>query len=175
MARMRTLYLLRHAKSAWDDPDVEDHDRPLAPRGKRAARAIAKVFRGLKADPQLVLCSTAARTRETLDLVMPGFTEAPLIAVERGLYLAAAESILARLHQVDDRIERALVIGHNPGLQELALMLGQTSPAKLHRAIGRKFPTAALATYEWDGAWAALAPDTARLTAFVTPADLEVE
>jgi phosphohistidine phosphatase len=172
MAGMRVLYLLRHAKSAWDDAAVEDHDRPLAARGRRAARAMAKHFRGLGADPELILCSSAERTRETLDLLMPGFAAAPIVAVERGLYLAGAEAMLARLRGVEDPVERVLLIGHNPGLHELALLLAQAGRAKLRAPLARKFPTAALASYALESGWSALGPETARLDAYVTPAEL---
>jgi phosphohistidine phosphatase len=175
MASMRVLYLLRHAKSAWDDAALEDHDRPLAARGKRAARALARHFRGLEADPELILCSTAERTRETLDLLMPGFAAAPIVAMERGLYLAGAKSMLARLHRVEDRVGRVLLLGHNPGLHELALLLAQAGRAKLRAPLARKFPTAALATYGLEAGWSALAPDTVRLLAYVTPAELDVD
>ena len=172
---MRTLYLLRHAKSSWEEDGLEDHERPLGPRGKRAARAMARHLRGLGADPQLVLCSSAARTRETLDLLLPGFAATPLIATERGLYLAGPESMLARLRRVEDEVERVLLLGHNPGLHELALVLAQHAPAKLRAPLARKFPTAALATYAVEGGWAALGPDTARLSGYVTPAELAVD
>lgn len=175
MAGMRVLYLLRHAKSAWDEPALEDHDRPLSARGKRAARAMARHFRGLKADPELILCSSSERTRATLDLVMPGFAAAPIVAVERGLYLAGAESMLARLRRVEDRVERVLLLGHNPGLHELALLLAQAGRAKLRAPLARKFPTAALATYDIGSGWSAIGPETARLVAYVTPAELDVD
>jgi phosphohistidine phosphatase len=172
---MRTLYLLRHAKSASEDAGREDHDRPLAPRGKRAARAMARHFRALGADPELILCSSSVRTRETLDLLMPGFVAAPILAVERGLYLAGAESMLRRLHRVEAPVQRVLLVGHNPGLHELALTLAQGSPAKLRAPLAHKFPTAALASYRVEGSWAELGPATARLVAYVTPAELDVD
>jgi phosphohistidine phosphatase len=175
MVDMRVLYLLRHAKSAWDDPSIEDHDRPLAARGRRAARAMARHFRGLGSDPELILCSSSERTRETLDLLMPGFAAAPIVAVERGLYLAGAEAMLARLRAVEDRVERVLLIGHNPGLHELALLLAQTGRAKLRAPLARKFPTAALASYAIESGWSAIGPETARLVAYVTPAELGVD
>jgi phosphohistidine phosphatase len=171
---MRTLYLLRHAKSARDDPELDDHERPLAPRGKRAGRALARHFRQLDAAPQLILCSTAQRTRDTLDLVMPGFAAAPIVALERGLYLATARSILGRVRAVEDRVQRVLVVGHNPGLQELAIKLARESPAKIRAPLTRKFPTAALATYAVEGSWSDLDASKARLTAYVIPAELDV-
>jgi phosphohistidine phosphatase len=169
---MRTLYLLRHAKSAADPGAGDDHERALSPRGKRAARIIARHFRRLGADPDLVLCSSAARARETLDLVLPGFPRTPLIAIERGLYLASAAAILARLAEVEESVARVLVIGHNPGLQEFALDLAAASPAAKRTSLAAKFPTGALATYAVEAPWAALAAATAQLTAYVVPAEL---
>ena len=171
---MRRLHLLRHAKSAWDDQTVEDHDRPLAPRGRRAARDIARHFRRLGADPDLVLCSTALRARETLDAVLPGFARTPLVTIERGLYLAAPETVLARLREVEARVACIVVIGHNPGLHELALTLATHGSAKLASSVARKFPTGALATYEVDAPWEEIEPENCRLSAYVIPADLEV-
>ena len=170
---MRTLYLLRHAKSAWDDPSLDDHERPLGPRGRKAARLLARHFRELDADPELVLCSTAQRTRETLDMVLSGFSATPIIATERGLYLAGAESMLDRLRDIEAGVKRAMIIGHNPGLHEPAVMLAQKGPAQLTSALARKFPTGALATFRVDAAWAELDPGACRLDAFVIPAELE--
>jgi phosphohistidine phosphatase len=167
-----TLYLLRHAKSAWDVKDAEDHERPLAPRGRRAARDLAGHFRRRGIAPALVLASDARRTRETLDLVAPGFVAPPLIALERGLYLASPAAILRRLHRVEDAVGSVMVIGHNPGLHELALTLARRGEKKLRAALAAKMPTAALASYDVTGSWCGLGPEMARLTGFVIPADL---
>jgi phosphohistidine phosphatase len=170
---MRTLYLLRHAKSAWDDPSLDDHERPLAPRGRKAARLLARHFRELDADPELVLCSAAQRTRETLDMVLHGFGKTPIIATERRLYLAGPESMLDRLRDIEAGVKRVMIIGHNPGLHELAVILAQKGPARLTSALARKFPTGALATFRVDSPWAELDPSDCRLDAFVIPAELE--
>ena len=171
--QMRTLYLLRHAKSAWDDPSLDDHERPLAPRGRKAARLLARHFRELDADPELILCSTAQRTRETLDMVLSGVAATPIIAIERGLYLAGAESMLDRLRDIDAGVKRAMIIGHNPGLHELAVTLAQKGPVRLTSALARKFSTGALATFSVDTSWRELDPSACRLDAFVIPAELE--
>lgn len=168
---MRTLYLLRHAKSALKDAGMEDHERPLAPRGKRAARSWAQQFRAARISPGLVLCSSAVRTRETLDLVMPGFAASPIIAVERGLYLAAPAAILARLRRVEPEIEAVMVIGHNPGLHELAIDLAKHGDEALRAALRSKFPTGALAVYAVEHDWSALKPGAARLVDYRTPAE----
>ena len=111
------LYLLRHAKSAWDDPGLSDDQRPLAPRGERAARRMAEHFRESGIDPALVLCSPARRARQTLESVassLGGHTE---VRVEDALYGATAGELLARLRRVAPEVPSVMVIGHNPGLQ----------------------------------------------------------
>lgn len=169
----KTLYLLRHAKSNWDDPTLADHDRPLAPRGRRASKTIAEHLRREQITPALVLCSSSARTRETLARVSGGFDDASEVQVEtdRGLYTASAEELLARLRQVPGEVDSVMLIGHQPAIQGLALALAGAG-TQLER-LSEKFPTAALATLVVSGAWRELAPGTARLVAFVKPRELE--
>lgn len=131
----RTLWLLRHAKSAWDDPTLADHDRPLNRRGRLAAPRIAQVLAAQRPLPQLVLCSTAARTRATWELIAP---EIPEIPVEYRADLYHAESSTLRLHlqRVPDAITSVLLIGHNPGLEAWFTEL---------TGLNEPLPTAALA------------------------------
>jgi phosphohistidine phosphatase len=164
---MSRLYLLRHAKSSWSDPGLADHDRPLAPRGRRAAKAIGRYLREQDVEPALVLCSTAARTRETLKRIDVDRREE---RIERGLYGAGAEALLARLREVPDEVPSVMLIGHNPGVQDLALLLARPGPEL--RALEAKFPTAALASFAVAG-WSTLGPGTAELIDFVRPRDLE--
>ena len=168
---MKRIYLLRHAKSSWKDAALADHDRPLSGRGRRAATAIGDHLRDQAIEPELVLCSTARRTRETLARIESALGRAQ-VSVERGLYAASSQALLARLRRLSDEGESVLVIGHNPGLEELALELAQPAPAR--DALEAKFPTGALATLELPGdSWRALGPRTAVLSAFVRPRDLE--
>jgi phosphohistidine phosphatase len=142
-----TLYLLRHAKSSWDDPGLADHDRPLAERGLRNAAALAEHLRAARILPELVLCSTAQRARETLAAVLPAFGGETEILVERRLYGSSAEELLERLRAVPETVRSAMVIAHNPGLEELASRLaGDAAPERL--------PTAALVELSSDGTWA---------------------
>ena len=167
---MKRVYVLRHAKSSWDDPSRPDHDRPLAGRGRRAAKAMRRHLRDADVDPQLVLCSTARRARETLERVEDAFGDRTT-RVEEGLYMAGADDLLARLRRVDDRCDTVLLIGHNPGLQELVLLLAAEGGER--DRVAAKFPTAALATLAVDvPRWRDLAPGGARLEAFVRPRDL---
>src|SRR5947208_6008892 len=143
--RPRALYLLRHAKSSWDDPDLDDHDRPLAKRGVRAAGAIARHIRREGIQPALVLCSSARRARQTLDLIAPAIGDADAW-VEPELYGAGVADLLRRLARLPPSVPSAMLIGHAPTLQDLALRLaGRGDPEALGR-LRAKMPTAALAT-----------------------------
>ena len=167
----KTLYLLRHAKSSWEDPALADHDRPLAPRGRRAAKAIAEYLRRQPSTPRLVLCSSSERTRETLKRISAGLRGEVEVQIEERLYTASASRLLERLHEVDARVDSVMVIGHYPALQELALtVVGRGVDL---RRLREKFPTAGLATLAFGGSWDELAPGAAELMAFVTPKELE--
>jgi phosphohistidine phosphatase len=163
----RRLYLLRHAKSSWSDPGLADHDRPLAPRGRRAAKAIGRHLRDQGIEPALVLCSSATRARETLERIDRARRNAH---IEPELYGAGAGALLARLHEVPEEVPSVMLIGHNPGMQELAVLLARPGPEV--RALEAKFPTAALVTLEVSG-WSTLGSGTAELIDYVRPRDLE--
>ena len=168
---MKRLYLLRHAKSSWKDTGLPDHDRPLAARGRRAAKAIARHLRNRDLGPQLVLCSTARRARETLDRIQPALGAAT-VELEHDLYAASAAALLQRLRRVPDTVASVMLIGHNPGLQDLALDLAR--PAPTLSELATKFPTAALATLEFRASsWQDLDHETGELVALVRPRDLE--
>jgi phosphohistidine phosphatase len=165
---MRTLHLLRHAKSSWDDPALPDRERPLAPRGVRDAKRIAKHLRRLGVAPELVLCSSAVRTRETLELVRPALAVVP-VSIEDGLYGASSETLLERLRTVPDEVGSVLLIAHNPGLQDLALALASSGTDR--ERLEAKFPTAALATLALPS-WSGLSPGDAELVDYVGPKQL---
>jgi phosphohistidine phosphatase len=166
---MPRLHLLRHAKSSWDDPGLADRDRPLAPRGRRAAERMAEHLRAAGVRPALVLCSSAVRARQTLTAVADALGDPPT-AIEDALYLAEPEDVLGRLRAVPDADPEVLVIGHNPTLQELALELARDG-SDLPR-LREKLPTGALVTLAFEGPWRDLGPGRATLVAFVTPRDL---
>ena len=168
---MRTLYLLRHAKSSWSDPTLPDEERPLAPRGRQDGKRIAEHLLQLGIEPELVLCSSAQRTRETLELVRPALAATTSVVLEAELYASTADELLERLHAVPDGVASVLLIGHNPGLQDLALLLASAG-AELSR-LEAKFPTAALATLALPTAtWKELSQADAVLAAFVVPKQL---
>jgi phosphohistidine phosphatase len=165
---MRFVYLLRHAKSSWKT-GAPDHERPLAGRGRRAAKALSRHLREQGIEPELVLCSTARRTRETLERIEPALGT-PAVQIERELYGASMDELLERLRGVPDDVGSVMLIGHNPGMQTLALALAHPSAGELEA----KFPTAALATLAFPGAsWNELEPGAAELAGFVRPRDLE--
>jgi phosphohistidine phosphatase len=157
------LHLLRHAKSSWDEPELPDHERPLAPRGRKAGKKLSRYLRADGIRPGLVLCSSARRTRETLELIGPSLGD-PVVEIEDRLYGAGSDDLLARLREVPEAIESALLIGHNPGLQDLALRL---APAE--RRLAEKFPTGALASFAAAAPWARLGETPAVLTGYVVP------
>jgi phosphohistidine phosphatase len=174
----RRLVLLRHAKSAW--PDVPDHDRPLAGRGIRAAPVMGRWLRDAGLVPDLVLCSTARRARETWQYAQAGLTAKPPARFEDRIYGEDGTGLLALIREVPPATGTVLLIGHNPAIEDLALMLaaapgdagpGAATPGDLER-MRAKFPTAAIAVLEFTGRWDQLAPGVARLAGFVTPRDV---
>ncbi|HXM54320.1 MAG TPA: histidine phosphatase family protein [Candidatus Dormibacteraeota bacterium] len=171
---MRHLILLRHAKSSWADAGQPDRERPLAPRGRRAARRLAAYLERQGVRPDVVLCSPAVRTRQTLDLVRSGLGERVEVLLEDELYGASAGQLLARLRCLPETVTTAMVVGHNPGIQELTVLLAHQSA--LRERAGDHFPTAALATLDIRrGSWPALDAGRAELVAFLAPRDLSVE
>ena len=161
---MITLHLLRHAKSDWDGGEA-DHDRPLAPRGERAAAAMAVYCRQQGIAPDVVLCSSARRTQETLALLRGDLPEGVRVETTRDLYEVGAAQIVARLKSIPVKARVALVIGHNPGMEDTVRLLSGDG-------VGVKFSTCALATLESTSGWAALGPRRAELRRFITPKEL---
>ena len=178
MSDQKQLFVLRHAKSSWDDPGLDDRERPLAPRGRRAVRLLADYLRTHHIEPAQVLCSPARRTRETYDGVAP----AGELHVEQELYEASCQDVLDRLRRVPEPTPSVMVIGHNPALQVLVLRLtgangkskprGDTAAQALLDELRRKFPTGALATLAFDGPWVELSAGSAELVDLIRPRDL---
>lgn len=167
---MTSLLLLRHAKSSWEDRALADFDRPLSPRGEKAAPRMGREMARRGWQPDLALVSPAARTRQTWQLVATELRRQPAVRFPETLYAATAQDILAVLRQ--SSADTILVVGHNPGLETLALTLADHRSNRAARArIMEKFPTAALACFAFDGEWSALT--TATLEDFLRPGDLE--
>jgi phosphohistidine phosphatase len=169
---VKALYLLRHAKSSWADNSLPDHERPLAPRGTKATRALARYIADAQIAPALVLCSTAVRARQTLEAVSPALGRDIDVWHEDALYGASARELLRRLRRLPPAVPSVMVVGHNPGLGDLALeLVGGGEDAAL-AGLHRKFPTGALATLLIPERWKALEKGGASVTAFVVPRDL---
>jgi phosphohistidine phosphatase len=156
---MKSLHLLRHAKSSWKDLGLNDHDRPLNKRGRQTAKRMATYLRRAKIAPDLVICSTAMRAQQTLDPIIKAAKKPPTIILVRGI----------QLWNLPESANSVLLIGHNPALQDLALELAHTDLNTLLPSAGGKFPTGAMASFRFDGAWKALEPHGALLASFITP------
>ncbi|HVC62454.1 MAG TPA: histidine phosphatase family protein [Acetobacteraceae bacterium] len=170
---MHQLLLLRHAKSSWDDTRLADRDRPLTERGRRAAAAMRQAMQQLGLAPDLVLVSPARRTLQTLDLLEP-WDETPLQEQIEGLYLASPARLIGIVHDIPETVRSVLLIGHNPGMHDLAqaLIVG-AQPTDAARRLAAGYPTAALAEFAVAGPWRGLGPGGARLIRFITPRELE--
>ncbi len=169
----RLIYLLRHAKSSWDDPSLTDKERPLAPRGRRAGEVMCDYLRLADVEPDLVLCSPSLRTRQTLESVRPAIGSRVVVKVESMLYHGDVPDLTVRLRRLPEKIGKVLLVGHNPSLQGLAISLSAGGDRKALNRIKAKFPTAGLAILVLDrGHWAELGPGTCALHSFVVPRDL---
>jgi len=169
---MKTLFLLRHAKSSWDDPSVPDHDRPLNDRGRRAAAVMAEQIKLRGVRPEVVLCSTARRAVETLESLGEMFAESADIHIERGLYLAGVGDLTDRVNELSARVRSIMLIGHNPGMHAFGRALAGDDDARIE-SLRSKFPTGALAVLEFDQEEWDLKPGMGRLQDFVLPRDFE--
>ncbi|MEU2586939.1 histidine phosphatase family protein [Streptomyces avermitilis] len=166
---LRRLVVLRHAKSAWPT-GVPDHDRPLAPRGRRDAPAAGRVLAEADLLPDLALCSTAVRARQTWELAAAQWGTPPTVRLDARLYAADAPDLLAAVHEVPGQVRTLLLIGHNPGLEHLVLELAGDGVDDTLDRLGVKFPTSAIAVLAWHGeSWQNLAPGTALLTDLTVP------
>lgn len=171
---MKSLYLLRHAKSAWDDPAPDDFDRSLAKRGVKAAKRMARAMAEAGLVPDAVFCSQAARTRETWDLMAPRLDGAIAIKHLKSLYLATPSRLYDVLRRQPSATGALMIVGHNPGLHRLALDLaGNGSDSDALARLRSKFPTAALAHFDFDiRGWDEVAARRGRLVRFLRPKDL---
>ena len=167
----RRLILLRHAKSDW--PDVPDQERPLAKRGRRDAPVVGRWLRRHGYLPDTVICSVARRTRQTWDRVAPELGGSPSVTFEPRAYEASAPTLLYLVRELPGTCQAALLIGHNPAIEELATHLAEApAAAGAPPSPGLRFPTAAVAVLEFGGDWADLSPGQARLLDFATPANM---
>jgi phosphohistidine phosphatase len=166
---MITLSLFRHAKSSWDDPSLEDFDRPLSARGLKAAPRMGKLMQEKGIKPDLVLCSPARRTRETLSLIADAIGNPPT-DYPRALYLSPPEVLLETIRKTTSGVSHLMLIGHNPGLQSLAVELCGQGPEEDLEALSTKFATAGLAVITFkSGSWEDVASRSGCLTLYISP------
>ncbi len=165
----RHLLLVRHVKSAWDDRSLSDHDRPLAPRGVNALPLLSDYLAAAGPAPEVVICSPARRTVDTLAGIRDALPDEAEIRMEEDVYLAAPQTLLSLVHDIDVDVGCAMVLGHNPGIQDLATRLVGDGDAELRHQLVTKLPTGAAVTLSFDGAWADLGDGLARLEALFMP------
>ena len=165
---MKTLHLLRHAKSSWEQVGLDDHERPLSERGRAAASAMAKHMERARIAPDVILCSTAIRAKGTLEPIAKRL-KPPKVVFERGIYEVSERKLWKYVWALPERAVTVLMIGHNPGLHNFALALADADSVNHLPPPEGKFPTGALATFSFDGRWKDLRPRTAHLDSFVQP------
>lgn len=172
---MKTLTLLRHAKSGWDDPVARDFDRALNRRGMLAAQTVGRHLRDLDLGFDLVVASPAVRCVDTLDGVWDGYGRILHPKWDRRIYLASGVTLLDVVHDQLDTVDRLLLCGHNPGLEDLIMMLvPETADEVLRDDVEEKFPTASFAELTFEAnRWTALVSGSGHLTRFVRPRDLD--
>ncbi|HLB07248.1 MAG TPA: histidine phosphatase family protein [Alphaproteobacteria bacterium] len=172
---MLTLALLRHAKSNWSDATALDRDRPLAARGIADAPLMGKAMVERGVDPELVLCSSARRARDTLDLVLPELRVEPKVVYDDGLYHPSAAQMLEIVRAIRPGANRVMLVGHNPEIQAFALDLVGSGPKHFRDRLGAKYPTAGLAVINFaSGLWKSVTVNSGTLNLFLSPKDVRV-
>ena len=170
---MKTLTILRHAKSSWDHPDLDDFDRPLNDRGREAARAIGRELKRRSIAFDHVLASPAVRVRETLEELTRAYGSQFDTRFEPDLYMASAQGVLQQVRRIPDQCGSPLIVGHNPAVQRLILDLTGDDDRGLRRRVTAKYPTAALAVIELpEQGWARTELGTGRLVELILPREL---
>jgi phosphohistidine phosphatase len=170
VAEPRRIVLFRHAKADW--PQVTDHERPLADRGRKEAVEAGRRLTDTGLSFDLALCSTAIRTRETWKLAVQEFPHRPKTVYEERIYEASPGELIALLNETPDDAQNVVLIGHNPGIQGLAdILAGSAEGDARDRMSGRGFPAAAFAVLSFGGSWKALEPGVATLLDYWAPSD----
>lgn len=171
---MKKLTLLRHAKSGWDAPVSRDFDRPLNEKGRRGARRMGRYMREEGLGYDQVIASPAVRVTETLDELWDGYGRSLGATLDKRVYLASCVTLLDVIHEAPDSAAHILLSGHNPGMEDMILMLVPDTGDALRDAVEEKYPTSALAEMEFDvERWADIKPRSGRLTRFVKPRELD--
>lgn len=170
---MKRLAILRHAKSSWDDSDLDDFNRPLNDRGWKAARRLGRELKQQGISFDLVISSTAARTRETIDGIEEAYDFAAPVRFDPKLYLASEFDLLEIVRAQDEDVQALLIVGHNPGVERLAVVLSRDDQRGLRERVARKFPTAALAILQLDAkSWHEVAQGHGEIVELILPKEL---
>ncbi|AZM78475.1 histidine phosphatase family protein [Streptomyces sp. KPB2] len=170
VAEPRRIVLFRHAKADW--PQVSDHERPLADRGRMDAAEAGRRLADTGVTFDQALCSTAVRTRETWKLAVQEFPHRPKTVYEERIYEASPGELIAVLNETPDDLSNVLVIGHNPGMEALTEILAGSAEAEVRERINRRgFPTAAFAVLTFTGSWKDVEPGMATLVDYWAPTD----
>ncbi|MET8245571.1 histidine phosphatase family protein [Streptomyces sp. NPDC005202] len=170
VAEPRRIVLFRHAKADW--PQVTDHERPLAERGRKDAAVAGRKLADSGISFDLALCSTATRTRETWKLAVHELPQRPKTVYEERIYDASPGELIAVLNEIPDDVQNLIVVGHNPGIQGLAEVLSGSAEAEARERMSRRgFPTAAFAVLSFDGSWKSLEPGVATLLDYWAPSE----
>ncbi|MEU2284343.1 histidine phosphatase family protein [Streptomyces sp. NPDC013178] len=170
VAEPRRIVLFRHAKADW--PQVTDHERPLAERGRQDAAVAGRKLTDTGIPIDLALCSTATRTRETWKLAVQEFPQRPKTVYEERIYEASPGELIALLNETSDDVRNLLLVGHNPGIQGLADILSGAAEGDARERMNRRgFPAAAFAVVSFEGSWKSLEPGVATLLDYWTPSE----
>jgi phosphohistidine phosphatase len=171
---MLTLSLLRHAKSSWKNPTLPDRERPLASRGVADAPVMGRAMAERGIDPELILCSSARRTVDTLALVLPELKVEPKVVYEDSLYHPSPAEMLQMLRTIQPGADRVMIVGHNPEIQAFALDLIGSGPKHMRDRLTEKFPTAGLVVINFTaGLWSSIDVNSGSLNLFLTPKELK--
>jgi phosphohistidine phosphatase len=171
---MLTLSLLRHAKSSWKNPTLPDRERPLASRGVADAPVMGRAMAERGIDPELILCSSARRTVDTLALVLPELKVEPKVVYEDSLYHPSPAEMLEMLRAIQPGANRVMIVGHNPEIQAFALDLIGSGPKHMRDRLTEKFPTAGLVVINFTaGLWSSIDVNSGSLNLFLTPKELK--
>jgi phosphohistidine phosphatase len=169
---MKTLLVLRHAKASQDASFAVDFDRPLKPRGQRQSLTLGRMMRERNLAVDAIVASPAVRVVETITGVMEGAGVSFEPVYDRRLYNASPESLLKVIHEADDKVQRLLIVGHNPGLQHLLLHLAEDDRDGLRGNVAFRYPTATLAEVHFAvDRWREVGPHSGRIVSLVRPED----
>lgn len=170
---MLELYVMRHAKSSWDNSDLNDHDRPLSNRGKRNAKTICEFFVKKKIYFDLILVSSSKRTKKTLKILLNKIDKPKKIITSKKLYLAHENDILKKIRTIDKHYKKILLINHEPAVRNLSLVLSKNTNNHNYKLMNYKFPTAAYAKIIFNLKDWSLVNNNGNLTEFIRPKDIQ--